>query len=61
MTTQEIKSEIQKALNKVPDNALQDVLIILQMMENSNDPSVLARNLREVLVEDRELLERLAK
>lgn len=61
MTTQEIKSEIQKSLDKVPDSVLEDVLNFLKQVEKSNDSIALAKNLQKILSEDRELLERLAK
>jgi hypothetical protein len=62
MTTQEIKSEIQKSLDKVPESVLQNILSFLKQAENqSEDKLTLAKNLREILSRDRELLERLAK
>jgi hypothetical protein len=62
MTTQEIKSEIQKSLDKVPESVLQDILDFLRKAENqSTDKLNLARNLKGILTEDRELLEKLAK
>jgi mRNA-degrading endonuclease RelE of RelBE toxin-antitoxin system len=62
MTTKEIKSEIQKSLDKVPESVLQDVLDFLKQVENQPIDKVnLTRNLRDILTEDKELLERLAK
>ena len=62
MTTEEIKSEIQKSLDKVPESVLQDVLGFLKQAENQTDSRLsLAKNLSEIFVEDKELLERLAK
>ena len=62
MTTKEIKSEIQKSLDKVPESVLQDVLDYLKQVENQPIEKVnLTRNLRDILTEDKELLERLAK
>ena len=62
MTTKDIKSEIQKALDKVPESVLQDVLIFLKQIENQSVERVnLTMNLKDILTEDRELLERLAK
>lgn len=62
MTTEEIKSEIQKSLDKVPDGVLQDILNFLKQAENHpTDRFNLARNLRDILAEDKELLEKLAK
>lgn len=62
MTTKEIKSEIQKTLDKVPESVLQDVLDFLRQAENQpTDRLNLKRNLREIITEDKELLEKLAK
>lgn len=62
MTTKEIKSEIQKSLDKVPESVLQDVLKFLKQIENhSADKVNLTMNLKDILTEDKELLERLAK
>jgi hypothetical protein len=61
MTTKEIKSEIQKSLDNVPDSVLEDVLSFLKQAEKSKDKITLVKNLREILTEDKELLERLAK
>jgi len=62
MTTKEIKSEIQKSLDNVPESVLQDILNFLKQAENqTSDKLNLAKNLREILTEDKELLQRLAK
>jgi hypothetical protein len=62
MTTQELKSEIQKSLDKVPESVLQDVLGFLKRAENqTTDRLRLAKNLSEIFIEDKELLERLAQ
>lgn len=62
MTVQEIKSEIQKSLDNVPESVLQDVLALLKSAENQSAENVtLLKNLRNILLEDKELLERLAK
>lgn len=62
MTTKEIKTEIQKSLNNVPESVLQDVLAFLRQAENQSvDRISLAKNLRTILTENKELLERLAK
>ncbi len=62
MTTKDIISEIQKSLDKVPESVLQDVLDFLKQVENQPLEKVnLTKNLRDILTEDRELLERLAK
>jgi len=62
MTTKDIKAEIQKSLDKVPESVLHDILNYLMQVENQPIEKVnLARNLRTILTEDKELLERLAK
>jgi predicted glycosyltransferase len=62
MTIKELKSEIQKSLDNVPESILQDVLTFLKHMENKSPDQVrLMKNLRDILAEDKTLLERLAK
>jgi archaellum component FlaC len=62
MTARDIKSEIQKSLDRVPESVLQDVLDFLKKVENQPIEKVnMIRNLRDILTEDKELLERLAK
>jgi mRNA-degrading endonuclease RelE of RelBE toxin-antitoxin system len=62
MTTKDIKAEIQKSLDRVPESVLQDILDFLKQVENQPIEKVnLTRNLRDILSEDKELLERLAK
>ena len=62
MTTEEIKSEIQKSLDMVPESVLQDIFNFLKLAERQTaDRLNLTKNLREILKEDKELLERLAK
>ena len=62
MTTKEIKSEIQKSLDKVPERVLQDILTLLKHAESQPADKInLAKNLSDILMGDKELLERLAK
>jgi hypothetical protein len=62
MTKHEIKSEIQKSLDNVPETVLHEVLNFLkQAQANPNKPIKLAQNLSKILNEDKGLLERLAK
>jgi len=62
MTTTQIKTEIQKVLDGVPENALQDVLDFLKELQSSSVEQIkLTNNLRQILVEDRQLLEKLAQ
>ncbi len=61
MTAKEIKSEIQKSLDNVPESILQDILNFLRQAENQTTERLnLMKNLRDILTEDKELLERLA-
>jgi hypothetical protein len=62
MTTKEVKSEIQKVLDKVPDNILQDILDYLKTIQSKSSDSVqLSKNLRQIISEDKALLEKLAQ
>lgn len=62
MTRTQIKTEIQKVLDNVPDSVLEDVLDFLkELQDQPADKVKLANNLRQILSEDRELLERLAR
>lgn len=62
MTTKEIKSEIQKTLDNIPENVLQDILDYLKLIQGkSADKIELSKNLRDIITEDKELLERLAR
>ncbi len=62
MSTKEIKNEIQKSLDNVPDSVLQDILDFLkQAKKQPADRLILTKNFRNILTEDKELLERLAK
>ncbi len=62
MTANEVKTEIQKVLDKVPDNILQDILDYLKTIQSkSSDTVQLSQNLKQIISEDKALLERLAK
>lgn len=62
MTKEQIKTEIQKSLDKVPESVLTDVLELLKQAENlPAGKENLIGHLREILREDKNLLERLAK
>lgn len=62
MTKEQIKTEIQKSLDKVPESVLIDVLELLKHAENlPAGKENFASHLREILREDKNLLERLAK
>ena len=58
----ELKSEIQKLLEDVPENVLQDILKFLQQIHDSpSDKVQLSQRLSKILSEDGELLQRLAQ
>jgi hypothetical protein len=62
MTSAQIRTEIQKVLNNVPEAMLEDVLDFLKELQDQPAGKVkMANNLRQILAEDRELLERLAR
>jgi hypothetical protein len=62
MTKTQLFSEIQKVLDNVPEAILQDVLDFLKALQDQPADKVkLANNLRQILSEDRELLEKLAQ
>ena len=62
MTKTQIQSEIQKVLESVPENVLQDVLDFLKELQDQPAEKVrLTNNLRQILAEDKNLLEKLAQ
>jgi hypothetical protein len=62
MTAIEVKTEIQKVLNEVPENVLPEILKYLkQIQHQSPDQIKLNNNLKKILAEDKELFERLAQ
>lgn len=62
MTKTQIKTEIQKVIDSIPEGVLQDVLDFLKELQVQEEDKVrLTSNLRKILSEDRELLERLAQ
>lgn len=62
MEIKDIKSQIKESLDHVPERVLKDVLEFLRQFENQSSDTVnLTMNLKDILTEDRELLERLAK
>ena len=61
MTTKQIKTEIQKLLDTVPENVLQDLFDYLkEAQKQTKDQAELTSYLRKIIHEDRELLEKLA-
>ena len=62
MRRDDIKIEIQKILDNVPDDMLEEVYSILKdFADNHPDTIKLSHNLNKILKEDKGLLERLAK
>ena len=62
MTKQQLKSEIQKVLDKVPETVLEDILRYLKEIESKPVNQVeMSGLLRKIINEDKELLEKLAQ
>ena len=62
MTTRELKTEIQKVLDTVPETILEDILSYLRQLQNqSKDKVELSHQLRQIIAEDKELLQKLAE
>ena len=62
MSSAEIKSEINKTLDRIPEDTLEAVLEFLKKLEQQPGQKLeLAQNIRKVLEEDSILLQRLAK
>jgi site-specific recombinase len=62
MTTKEIRKEINRVIQEIPENFLEDILSYLRQIEkkSKNDIETLS-NLKRIFKEDQELLEKLAK
>lgn len=62
MNKVEIKEEINKIIDGLPDDLLNDLLVYLQEVEKKPSSSTnLVVNFRKILTEDRNLLHRLAQ
>ncbi|KOF01669.1 MULTISPECIES: hypothetical protein [Roseivirga] len=62
MSREEVKTAINQLLDNTPEKALQEVYDYLKSVQGKSDKSVsLSQNLRTILTEDKELLERLAQ
>ncbi len=61
MSVQEIRQEIHKAVDTMPEDVLQSILEYFRELEHSSkDKAKLAHNLKTILKEDKELLHKLA-
>jgi len=61
MTTIDLKFEIQKAIDSVPESVLVDILDYLKQIQVTSSEKIdLSRHLGFILREDKELLKRLA-
>ncbi len=62
MTVVEIKKEINKALDQVPEKLLVDILdLIKEVQLDKSSNSTLTSNLKKILSEDSDLLHKLAQ
>jgi hypothetical protein len=62
MSTKDLKDRINKVLDDIPEDVLGDVLEYLKSITHMSKGSIrLTYNLRQILDEDKHLLERLAK
>ena len=62
MSREEVKTAINQLLDDTPEQVLQEVLDYLKSVQEKSEQSVsLSQNLRTILTEDKELLERLAQ
>jgi hypothetical protein len=62
MTSIQVKTEIQKVLDQVPEEVLTDVLDFLKELQKQPAENIqLAKFMKQTLLEDKELLEKLAK
>lgn len=62
MTTKDLRIEISRVIEKVPDDFLTEILSYLKEVENrSTDELELLQHLKQIFKDDQELLEKLAK
>ena len=62
MSREEVKTAINELLDNTPENVMEEVLEYLKSFEGKSGNALsLAKNLKTILSEDKELLERLAK
>jgi hypothetical protein len=61
MTVIEIKKEINKALEQVPEKLLVDILDLIKEVKSNKENASLTSNFRKILSEDSDLLNKLAE
>jgi hypothetical protein len=62
MSREEVKTAINELLDNTPEQVLKEVFDYLKSVQGKSNESVsLSQNLRTILTEDKELLERLAQ
>jgi len=62
MTTKDLRKEINRVIQQVPDDFLNDVLSYLKQIEKKSAKDIESfRHLKQIFKEDHELLEKLAK
>jgi hypothetical protein len=62
MATKELKDKINKVIDNMPDDILEDVFNYLKSMTSkSRSDIMLSQNLGKIIEEDKNLLEKLAK
>ena len=62
MTTKDLRKEINRVIQEVPENFLEDILSYLRSIEKKSKKDIEAlSDLKRIIKEDQELLEKLAK
>lgn len=62
MSKNEVKEQINKVLDNVPEEVLESILNYLkELLSKSQSDLILSNNLNKILLEDKEVLEKLAK
>ena len=61
MTSVELKKEIHKTIDQIPESSLKDILLYLNTLKSaSTDKVALSNQINKILKEDNELLQKLA-
>jgi hypothetical protein len=62
MSKEEVKEQINKVLDKVPDDALENILSYLELLLSKSESELkIINNFNKILSQDKEVLEKLAK